>query len=132
MINVQCACVQSINSYLVVSHTFDFFGYVYESLHQCHRNSIISALLDSGFQVNFITDTCAQSFKLSRKKCHLPIVEINSMRLNAQKLSPVLMSSRFENISALINPHVLPSISNELPARPLKSDHLNIPKIVKC
>lgn len=41
VINVRCACVQSTSSYSVVSHIFDFIGYVCESLRQCHRNSII-------------------------------------------------------------------------------------------
>ncbi|KAF0763176.1 DUF1758 domain-containing protein [Aphis craccivora] len=57
------------------------------------------ALLDSGSQINFITDACAQSLKLSRTYCHLPVVGINSKRSMAQKLKPVLMSSRFENFN---------------------------------
>lgn len=86
------------------------------------------ALLDSGSQINFITDACAQSLKLSRTSCHLPIVGINSRRSMAQKLEPVLMSSRFKNFSTLIDLYVLPSISNTLP---LKLDHFKIPEIVK-
>jgi len=78
------------------------------------------ALLDSGSQINFITDACAQSLKLSRTNCHLPIAGINSKRSIAQKLKPVLMSSWFENFSTLIDLHVLPSISNTLSSRPLK------------
>lgn len=89
------------------------------------------ALLDSGSQFNFITDACAQSLKLSRTKYNLPIVGINSMRSNAQKLHPVLMSSRFNNFSTNINLYLLPTISNKLPAQSLKVDHLKIPEIVK-
>ncbi|KAF0700789.1 DUF1758 domain-containing protein, partial [Aphis craccivora] len=89
------------------------------------------ALLDSGSQINFITDACAQSLKLSRTNCHLPVVGINSRRSMAQKLKPVLMSSRFENFSTLIDLHVLPSISNTLPAQPVKLDCFKIPEIVK-
>jgi len=91
------------------------------------------ALLDSGSQINFVTDACAQSLKLSRTNRHLPIVGINSRRSMAQKLNPVLMSSWswFENFSTLIDLHVLPSISNTLPARLFKLDHFKIPEIVK-
>jgi ribosomal protein S27AE len=89
------------------------------------------ALLDSGSQINFITDACVQSLKLSRTNCHLPIVGINSRRSMAQKLKPVIMSSWFENFSTLIDLHILPSISNTLPAQPLKLDHFKIPEIVK-
>ena len=89
------------------------------------------ALLDSGSQINFITDACARSLKLLRTNCHLPIVGINSRRSMAQKLKPVLMSSRFGNFSSSIDLHVLPSISNTLPARPLKLDNFKIPEIVK-
>lgn len=88
-------------------------------------------LLDSGSQINFITNACAQSLKLPRTNCYIPIVGINSRRSMVQKLKPVLMSSRFENFSTLIGLHVLLSISNTLPAQPLKLDNFKIPEIVK-
>lgn len=52
------------------------------------------------------------------------------MKSNAQKLYPVLMSSRFDNYSTQINLHVLPSISNYLPSQPLKSN-LKVPEFIK-
>ncbi|XP_025406355.1 uncharacterized protein LOC112680475, partial [Sipha flava] len=89
------------------------------------------ALLDSGSQVNFITDACAQSLNLPRTKCHLPIVGINSMKSNVQKLKPVVVSSRHNNFSTEIILHVIPYICNELPSHHLKKDHVKIPEIVK-
>lgn len=49
----------------------------------------------------------------------------------AQKLKPVTMSSRFENFSTQIDLHVLPSISNTIPTRPLNLDNFKIPELVK-
>jgi len=88
------------------------------------------ALLDSGSQVNFITDACAQYFGLSKTKCFLPIVGINPMKSNAQRLQPVLMYSRFKSFNISLELHVLPTISNEMPSRLIRLDQSTIPDIV--
>lgn len=88
------------------------------------------ALLDSGSQVNFITDACAQYLGFSKTKCFLSIVSINSMKSNAQRLQPVVMHSRFENFNVSLELHVLPSISNDMPSRLIHIDQSKIPDIV--
>ena len=88
------------------------------------------ALLDSGSQVNFITDACAQFLGMSKTKCVLPIVGINSMRSDAQRLQPVVMYSRFENFNVSLDLHVLPSIANDMPSQLIRLDQSKIPDIV--
>lgn len=88
------------------------------------------ALLDSGSQVNFITDACAQYLGLSKTKCFLPIVGINSMKSHAQRLQPVVMHSRFGNFNVSLELHVLPSISNDMPSRLIHIDQSKIPDTV--
>ncbi|CAI6363676.1 unnamed protein product [Macrosiphum euphorbiae] len=88
------------------------------------------ALLDSGSQVNFITDACAQFLGLSKTKCFLPLVGINSMRSDAQKLQPVFMYSRFEHVNVSLDLHVLPSIVNDMPSRSIRLDQSKILDIV--
>lgn len=88
------------------------------------------ALLDSGSQVNFVTDACAQFLGLSKTKCFLPIVGINSMRSDAQRLQPVVMYSRFENFNVSVDLHVLPSIANNMPSRSIRLDQSKIPDII--
>jgi hypothetical protein len=84
------------------------------------------ALLDSGSQVNFVTDACAQFLGLSKTKCFLPIVGINSMRSDAQRLQPVIMYSRFKNVNVSLDLHVLPSIANDMPSRLIRLDQSKI------
>lgn len=88
------------------------------------------ALLDSGSQVNFITDACAQRLGLSKTKFYVPIVGINSMRSNAQRLQQVVMCSRFEHYSATLELHLLPSISNDMPSQLIHVDQSKIPESV--
>jgi len=88
------------------------------------------APLDSGSQVNFITDACAQFLGMSKTKCLLPILGINSLRSDAQRLQPVVMYSRFENFNVSLDLHVLPSNANDMPSRLIRLDQSTIPDIV--
>uniref|UniRef100_A0A2S2N7B6 Integrase catalytic domain-containing protein n=1 Tax=Schizaphis graminum TaxID=13262 RepID=A0A2S2N7B6_SCHGA len=88
------------------------------------------ALLDSGSQINFVTDACAQFLGLSKTKCVIPIVGINSMKSDAHRLQPVVMYSRFENFNVSLDLHVLPSIANDMPSRLIHLDQSKIPDIV--
>lgn len=90
------------------------------------------AVLDSGAQVNFISQSCLNRLKLSSTKTSLPIMGIGSTRAHANYVVDTILLSKISNEYKFnVDLHVLPVITNLLPSHNIDISQLIIPDIVK-
>ncbi|CAI6362765.1 unnamed protein product [Macrosiphum euphorbiae] len=95
----------------------DTFG----RMHSCR------AVLDSGSQLNFITNSCAKRLNLSTASHTLNIVGVSAMASTAKQLQDTIMTSRFGDFKTTIKFYSLQTIVSALPSQVLIRDNLKMP-----
>ncbi|XP_016659690.1 uncharacterized protein LOC107883680 [Acyrthosiphon pisum] len=95
----------------------DTFG----RMHSCR------AVLDSGSQLNFITNSCAKRLNLSTALHTLNIVGVSAMASTAKQLQDTIMTSRFGDFKTTIKFYSLQTIVSALPSQVLIRDNLKMP-----
>lgn len=95
----------------------DNFG----TMHSCR------AVMDSGSQLNFITESFAKKLKLSEIMKSLNIIGVSSMSSSSKQLEDTTVCSRFGDYTTKITLHSLPIIVNSLPSHLVIRENLKIP-----
>lgn len=102
-----------------------YVGVVYGKLQPCR------AVLDSGSQLNFISQASAKWLQLKYTNESISIAGIGSTSMRTTRLSPTIMSSRVEEYSVQIVFHSLSIIASSLPSQLINMKHLSIPNEVQ-
>lgn len=85
-------------------------------------------LLDSGSTANFITEAFADSLKLPRKYCSIPISTINDLLTTVSHIVEVEITSRYKPIKRTLQFLVVPCISSSIPQNHVNRKEILIPK----
>lgn len=102
-----------------------YVGDVYGKLQPCR------AVLDSGSQLNFISQACAKRLQLKYTNESISLAGIGSTSMRTTRLTPTIMSSRVKEYSVQIVFHSLSIIASSLPSQLINMKHLSIPKEVQ-
>ncbi|XP_062713533.1 uncharacterized protein LOC134290411 [Aedes albopictus] len=100
-----------------VVHAFDKHG----KPHPCR------VLLDSGSQVNFVTERMANLLQLPKTKADVPITGINALRSLAREKVSVTIRSRSTEFQASIECLVTPKVTQFIPSTKLDVSTWNLP-----
>ncbi|XP_022180294.1 uncharacterized protein LOC111040631 [Myzus persicae] len=90
-------------------------------MHSCR------AVLDSGSQLNFVTNSCAKRLNLSMTSNALNIVGVSAMASTAKQLQDTILCSRFGDFKTNIKFYSLQTIVSALPSQLLIRDRLKMP-----
>ncbi|XP_050523904.1 uncharacterized protein LOC126895751 [Daktulosphaira vitifoliae] len=88
---------------------------------------ICRALLDTGSQSNFITDSMAQTLNLNRRRVNCAITGIQLSTHTASNSVAVKISSRLSNYSSNLECLVLSKLTNNIPLKSIDLDNLKLP-----
>lgn len=98
---------------------------VFDKLKNPHHCRV---LLDSGSQINFISEKLANILQLPKKHIDMSISGFNQIQKKAHFSVSILFKSNVNNFDKSISCIVLPQITDYLPNLPFNSEKLNIPK----
>ncbi|XP_011858104.1 PREDICTED: uncharacterized protein LOC105555686 [Vollenhovia emeryi] len=102
--------------------------YVYDSKEQPISCRV---LLDSGSQMNFITDELANQLHLKEQSVEASITGVMQKGFHAKRMISLRVKSRFNNFSEVIDCIVLPKITQQLPQKFTTKSNIVIPKHIK-
>ncbi|XP_076230264.1 uncharacterized protein LOC143176045 [Nomia melanderi] len=85
------------------------------------------ALLDSGSQSHFMSEKLANTLQLNREKINVRVSGISKLAKNIQHQAHTNIISRFNGFSKSISCLILPTITDNIPNRPVDSSLLGIP-----
>lgn len=85
---------------------------IYNSNNEIHT---CRALLDSGSQMNFVTQELANRLQLKERSLEMSVAGIMGRTISAKNIVNVTIKSRFNNFSENIDCVVLPRITQPLP-----------------
>ncbi|XP_018378092.1 PREDICTED: uncharacterized protein LOC108770856 [Trachymyrmex cornetzi] len=101
---------------------------VYDSSNSVHS---CRALLDSGSQMNFITEELANRLKLKGRPLDVAVAGVMDRVIRANKIVSLCVKSRFNNFCEKIDCIVLPKITQHLPQHFIPMQSVYIPKHIK-
>ncbi|XP_055590213.1 uncharacterized protein LOC129742346 [Uranotaenia lowii] len=81
-----------------------------------HQPQTCRVLLDSGSQVNFITDQLANTLRLEKRKVEVPIGGINEIKTVARHLIKVHLQSRCSDFRTELECLVIPKVTGPIPS----------------
>lgn len=102
--------------------------HVYDSEGQVHDCRV---LLDSGSQLNFITDELTNKLHLKERSAEISISGIAHGSIQAQKIVNVRIKSRLNFFNENLQCIILPKIIQQLPQRHIYRSSITIPKHIK-
>ncbi|XP_053697048.1 uncharacterized protein LOC128744228 [Sabethes cyaneus] len=85
-------------------------------------------LLDSGSQVNFITEEMANRLGIPKKPANIPIVGINALRTHAHDKVTIKFRSRVSTFHASLECLVTPRVTGTIPTSKIDIAHWMIPE----
>ncbi|XP_055623056.1 uncharacterized protein LOC129766513 [Toxorhynchites rutilus septentrionalis] len=86
------------------------------------------ALLDSGSQSNFISETLCQKLNLKRTRINLPVSGIGQATVSVHFKVNVMLASRFGGFEEQLPCLVLPKLTVNLPSRSVDISRWNVPR----
>ncbi|XP_058840021.1 uncharacterized protein LOC131695495 [Topomyia yanbarensis] len=86
------------------------------------------ALLDSGSQSNFVSESLCQKLDLKRSRVNLPVSGIGQSTVNVHYKVQIALSSRFGGFEQQIDCLVLPKLTVSLPSRSVDISRWTIPR----
>jgi len=89
------------------------------------------ALLDSGSQVNLITEGLVQSLSLQKQQKHINVLGVREACANITQKVETIIRSRLNGFKTETEFFVLPTISNKHPNKLVIKENLDIPKNIK-
>jgi len=89
------------------------------------------AILDTGSQLNFVTDAYARILKLNSCKISTLVTGIGPKSVYAKSLVPTIMSSQYGQYTSNIQFHSLPVISNQLPTLSINVNNIVLPSNIR-
>jgi hypothetical protein len=84
-------------------------------------------LLDNGSQMNFITERCVQTLRLSKSQTPVHVQGINNVDTSTHHSVSIHLRSRISDLHATTTCAVLPTITSTTPVSTLDVQSLNIP-----
>ena len=90
-------------------------------LHPCR------VLLDSGSQVNFVTEEMANRLELPKKPVNVPIVGINALRSHARDKVTLKFKSRVSDFQASLECLVTPKVTGTIPSSKINIGQWELP-----
>ena len=96
-----------------------------------NKTHVIRALLDPGSQSNFITHSTAMKLSLPIKNINYQIKGINESISSVNRVTKVVIKSKFNEYSRFIDCIVLNKITENIPNITLDKDAFNIPHTIK-
>ncbi|XP_076660598.1 uncharacterized protein LOC143363956 [Halictus rubicundus] len=88
-------------------------------------------LLDSGSQVNFITEELANKLKLPKTSIDVPVFGINQVESRIKHTVRTTIASKTSNYKAQIRFYTIPQIACYLPTQQINRSIVNIPKNIQ-
>ncbi|XP_055522883.1 uncharacterized protein LOC129717066 [Wyeomyia smithii] len=85
-------------------------------------------LLDSGSQVNFVTEDMVNRLGLPKKHANVPIVGINALRSHARDKTTLKFKSRVSNFQASLECLITPKVTGTIPVSKINTTHWNLPE----
>ncbi|XP_055848250.1 uncharacterized protein LOC129913542 [Episyrphus balteatus] len=80
------------------------------------KSQIVRMLIDTGSQVSFVTESCAQRLGLKRKNARIPISGIGSTQAGSSRgLLSLAITSRCDTYSISVDTYILSSVTTNLP-----------------
>lgn len=119
-----CSKVQDSKTVLLLTalvNAYDKYG----QPHPCR------VLLDSGSQVNFVTERMANLLGMPKTKADVPITGINALRSVARDKIFVKFRSRFNEFQACIECLVTPKVTQSIPSTKFDVSSWNLPQDVQ-
>jgi hypothetical protein len=89
--------------------------------------TVCRALLDSGSQNNFMTESLTQTIKLSKKQVNMPVYGISENVTTIKHKVVATIKSRISDYSAELEFLVIPKITGNLPITPITTSNWKIP-----
>jgi len=89
------------------------------------------ALLDSGSQVNLITEGLVQSLSLQKQQKHINVLGVGEACANITQKVETTIRSRLNGFKTETEFFVLPTISSKHPNKLVIKENLDIPKNIK-
>jgi hypothetical protein len=129
--NQQPPTVLKINSYQVYFSNvilptaqvqfYDHFG----------NKHVFRALLDSGSQLNFVSERVARLLKLKLQPVVLSVAGINQSLTNASNVTDIKIQSNYEDYNSNLSCVVIPQISEFLPCNSFSTTNLKFPQHIQ-
>jgi hypothetical protein len=91
----------------------------------------LRALLDSGSQSNFITESALKILNLPSYNTNITLSGVNNSHSKVNKGTTLIFKSNFNKFQASVKCLVLPKITQNIPASPLVYDTFKIPSNIK-
>jgi hypothetical protein len=91
----------------------------------------LRALLDSGSQSNFITESALKMLNLPSYDTNITLSGVNNSHSKVNKSTTLIFKSNFNKFQASVKCLVLPKITQNIPASPLVYDTFKIPSNIK-
>ncbi|XP_062541814.1 uncharacterized protein LOC134209800 [Armigeres subalbatus] len=85
-------------------------------------------LLDSGSQVNFVTEELASRLGLPKKPANVPITGINALRTLARDKVTLKIRSRVSNFQASLECLITPKVTGTIPSSKINVAHWDLPE----
>ncbi|XP_055590340.1 uncharacterized protein LOC129742466 [Uranotaenia lowii] len=95
------------------------------------NNHLARALLDSGSECSFITESFSQRLQIQRRKVHLSISGIGQSSTLARLKLRTTVRSRISGYSTVVDLLVLPKLTLNLPSTTMDISKWNFPKEIK-
>ncbi|XP_058828585.1 uncharacterized protein LOC131688396 [Topomyia yanbarensis] len=111
---------QSIKTVLLLTavvHVFD----------KKNRRFTCRVLLDSGSQVNFVTEELTNRLALPKKPANVPITGVNALRTLARSKVTLKIQSRVSNFNASLECLVTPKVTGTIPSSKINIEHWDLP-----
>ncbi|XP_055527349.1 uncharacterized protein LOC129719969 [Wyeomyia smithii] len=83
-------------------------------------------LLDSGSQVNFVTEDMVNRLGLPKKPANVPIVGINARRFHARDKITLKFKSRVSNFQTSLECLITPKVTGTIPVSKINTTHWNL------
>jgi hypothetical protein len=100
---------------------FDYFG----------KKHVFRALLDSGSQLNFVSERVAKLLKLKLQPVVLSVAGINQSLTNASNVTDIKIQSNYEDYNSNLSCVVIPQISEFLPCNSFSTANLKFPQHIQ-
>ncbi|XP_055527680.1 uncharacterized protein LOC129720254 [Wyeomyia smithii] len=98
------------------------------NLAQATKTVLLLTAVDSGSQVNFVTEDMANRLGLPKKHANVPIVGINALRSHARDKITLKFKSRVSNFQASLECLITPKVTGTIPVSKINTTHWNLPE----
>lgn len=121
LVNLVNDCHSQVLLSTIICNVLDNQG----NVHTCR------ALLDSGAQINLITDNFCNKLKIPLVSTNCSIIGIGQSSSNVNQKCTIDIHSRINDFNARISCLVVPVITGDIPSFPINISHLKIPNSIK-